>query len=64
MISQVMFGENADAIAPAARIRTSTPYIFLRPKMSAIRPNSNAPTADAASVVEDNSEVWVVLRCH
>jgi hypothetical protein len=56
MSRNVTSGENAEASAPAARISTSKPYIFLRPIMSATRPNSSAPTAEAASVREDNSE--------
>jgi hypothetical protein len=32
--------------------------------MSAIRPNTIAPTAEAASVTEFSSDCWAVDMCH
>jgi hypothetical protein len=59
-----MFGENADAMAAAARTSTSHLYIRLRPRRSAIRPKTIAPIAEVSSASEDTSYFWELLMCH
>ena len=41
-MSHQMFGEKAQAMAPAARTRTSTPQMRLRPTISAMRPKQRS----------------------
>ncbi len=64
MTRQTKLGENAEASAPTIMMAATRAYTLLRPRTSAILPNTKAPMTAPRRAEPVTQLASVVLRCH